>query len=276
MTDVGRFWDTWAPYLSYIEDNHLDLANIKKLDSIISDPVLIIGAGQGLLVEQLQKSGHKADGVDRSPQMIKYAETRRGVNLIEADARNLPFESRRYSTALIATGVVDFLNDEREIELIISEARRVTKDSGKVLVAFLGAHTAAERFAKRVGIIAGGTLNQRRMFHLTSLSPWQALKAFRKDSRMGIFRAFREILILQMFLPRKEKKMTKRLAQVFKTADNPQVLINAGMESMPFRTEQDIRALFTRLQLPVGRFFVFDNYCYVVETAPKDCEVGGR
>ena len=34
MTEVRRFWKTWAPYLSYIEDNHLDLANIKKLGGI--------------------------------------------------------------------------------------------------------------------------------------------------------------------------------------------------------------------------------------------------
>jgi ubiquinone/menaquinone biosynthesis C-methylase UbiE len=276
MTDVGRFWDTWAPYLSYIEDNHLDLANIRKLDSIISDPVLIIGAGQGLLVEQLQKSGHEADGVDRSPQMIKYAETRRGLKLIEADARNLPFESGRYSTAIIATGVVDFLNDEREIELIISEARRVTKNSGKVLVALLGVHPAAERFARRIGLIAGGTFNQRKMLHLTSLSSSQKLKTFRTDGRMGIFSAFREILFLQMFLPGKEKKMTKKMAEVLKTADNPQVLIDSGMESMPFRNEHDVRALFARLQVPIGRFIVFGNYCYVVETTPKDCEVGSR
>ena len=64
MADVARFWETWAPYLSYIEDNHLDLANIKKLGGLISDPVLIVGGGQGLLVEQLQKSGHQVDGVD--------------------------------------------------------------------------------------------------------------------------------------------------------------------------------------------------------------------
>lgn len=275
MTDVGRYWDAWAPHLSYFEDNHLDLANIKKLDSIISDPVLIIGAGQGLLVEQLQKSGHQADGVDRSPQMIQYAETRRGLKLIEADARNLPFESGSYSTAIIATGVVDFMNDESEIELIISEARRVTKGSGKVLVAFLGVHPAAERFARRIGLIAGGTLNQRRMLHLTSLSPREKLKIFRNDSRMSVFTAFREILFLQMFLPKREKNMSKRMAEVLKTADNPQILIDAGMESMPVRTEQDIRALFARLQLPVGRFFVFENYCRVVETPPKDCEVGG-
>jgi hypothetical protein len=48
--DPRRFWEMWAPYLSYIEDNHLDLANIEKLGGVISDPVLIVGAGQGLLL----------------------------------------------------------------------------------------------------------------------------------------------------------------------------------------------------------------------------------
>ena len=91
---------------------------------------------QGLLVERLQKSGHKFDGVDLSPQMVRHAEMRRGVKLIEADARSLPFASETYNTAIIATGVVDFLEDDGQIGLIVNEARRVTEDSGKVLVGF--------------------------------------------------------------------------------------------------------------------------------------------
>ena len=236
MTEVERYWETWAPYLSYFEDNHLDLANIEKLRGIISDPVLIVGAGQGLLVEQLQKSGFKVDGVDQSPQMVKYAEMRRGLKLIEADGRNLPFASKMYNTAIIATGVVDFLDDDGQVGLIVNEARRVTHDSGKVLVAFLGAHPAAERFARRVGLITDrGTFCQRKMFELTRLSAWQTLRTFRRDSRMGIFRALRELLILQMFLPRKEKEMTKRLAEVLKVADNPQA--SSTPRSSPCRIE---------------------------------------
>ena len=91
MTDVERYWETWAPYLSYFEDNHLDLANIEKLRGVISDPVPNRGAGQGLLVEQLQKSGLKVDGVDQSPQMVKYAEMWRGLKLIEADGEEPAF-----------------------------------------------------------------------------------------------------------------------------------------------------------------------------------------
>jgi Methyltransferase domain len=276
MTEVGRFWETWAPCLSYIEDNHLDLANIEKLGGVISDPVLIVGAGQGLLVEQLQRSGHKVDGVDLSPQMVKYAEMRRGLKLIEADARNLPFASEMYNTTIIATGVVDFLHDDGQIGLIVNEARRVTQDAGKVLVGFVGAHPAAERFARHIGLITDrGTLNQRKMFELTRLSPWQTLRTFRRDSRIGIFRALREFLIPQMFLPRKEKEMSKSLAQMWKVVDNPQALIDSAIESLPHRTEDDIRALFARLGLPVDRFFDFGN-CSVVQIEPKGREIAGR
>jgi len=265
MADVARFWNAWAPYLSYIEDNHLDLANIQKLDRIISDPVLIVGAGQGLLVEQLQKSGHKVEGVDLSPQMIKYALTRRGLKLIEADARKLPFADRTYGTTIIATGVVDFLDDEGQIGLIVNEARRVTEDAGKVLVGFHRAHPAAERLARRVGVITDdGVLHQRRMYELTRLSPWETLKTLRKDHQIGVLRAFQEVLILQMFLPGKEKRAVKKLAEMWKKADNPQALIDAAMEFLPYRTEDDIRALFTRLQLPLDRLFAFGN-CSVVQ-----------
>jgi ubiquinone/menaquinone biosynthesis C-methylase UbiE len=265
MADVAQFWNVWAPYLSYIEDNALDLANIQKLDRVISDPVLIVGAGQGLLVEQLQKSGHKVDGVDLSPRMIKYALTRRGLKLIEADARKLPFADRNYSTTIIATGVVDFLHDEGQIGLIVHEARRVTQDAGKVLVAFYGVHPAAERLARRVGVITDkGVLRQRRMYELTRLSPRERLKTFRKDHQMGVLRALKEVLILQMFLPRREKRAAKKRAEMWKKADNPQALIDAAIQSLPYRTEHDIRALFTRLQLPLNRMFAFGN-CFVVQ-----------
>jgi hypothetical protein len=69
--------------------------------------------------------------------------------------------------------------------------------------------------------------------------------------------------------------MTKRLAQVWKVADNPQALIDSAIESLPYRTEDDVRALFARLQLPADRFFVFGN-CSVVQIEPKDREVAGR
>ncbi len=264
MADIARFWNTWAPYLSYLEDNHLDLDNIKKLSGIISDPVLIIGAGQGLLVEQLLKLGHKVDGVDLSPQMIQYAYIRRGLKLIEADARKLPFANQTYNTTIIATGVVDFMVDESQIGLIVNEARRVTQDTGKVLVAFFGTHPAAERFSRRIGLITGdGVFTQRKIYEMSRLSPWKAAKAIRKETQMGIFQIMREFLFYQMFLPRKEKKASKKLMQMWKQVDNPQALIDAAIESLPYRTKDDIRALFDRLGQPIQQVYPYDS-CTVV------------
>lgn len=113
MKDMAGYWEIWAPYWSYLEDNMLDLESIDRLASLITNPVLVIGAGQGLLVEQLQKKGFEVDGIDIDPTMVMYAEKRRGINLIQTDARKMPFADKSYKTSIMATGVVDYMNDER-------------------------------------------------------------------------------------------------------------------------------------------------------------------
>ena len=90
MSDTMTFFNSWAPYWSYLEDNYLDIESINKLATIVKSPVLIVGAGQGIIVEQLIKMGFKADGIDLSPQMIEFAKQRRGLDFIQADARNIP------------------------------------------------------------------------------------------------------------------------------------------------------------------------------------------
>ena len=89
MSDKLFFWEAMAPYLSYIEDNHLDLDSINRLSDVISEPVLIIGAGQGLLVEELKNKGFKVDGIDAEPEMVAYAKKRRNLDLILANGKKM-------------------------------------------------------------------------------------------------------------------------------------------------------------------------------------------
>ena len=126
-----NYFDLWAPYWSYLEDNYLDLESINRLATLVKSPALVVGAGQGIIVEQLRKNGLEADGLDLSPYMIKYAKLRRGIDLIEADARNMPFDDASYQASIIATGVIDFMDDEEQIKLIIHEVMRVTANSGR-------------------------------------------------------------------------------------------------------------------------------------------------
>ncbi len=111
MKKNESYWGSWAPYWSYFEDNFLDIESINKLSATIESPILIIGAGQGILVEQLQNKGFKVDGLELDPQMIKYAKDRRGIDLIQADAGKMPFADNSYRTSIIATGVIDFIDD---------------------------------------------------------------------------------------------------------------------------------------------------------------------
>src|SRR3954471_21190934 len=125
------FWDALAPYHSAIEDNYFDLASLRAILSELEEPVLVVGAGQGLIVAEIQKRGMKCDGVDFSPEMIRYAKLRRGLSLIRADAKAMPFESGSYQTIIYATGVVDFTSDEVDIKRMLDEARRIVNPAGK-------------------------------------------------------------------------------------------------------------------------------------------------
>ena len=92
MTGSSEFWDALAPHHSSIEDDYFDLSTLRLILHHIHHPVLVVGAGQGLIVEELRKNGFQTDGVDFSPEMIRYAKIRRGLEFIQADARDMPFQ----------------------------------------------------------------------------------------------------------------------------------------------------------------------------------------
>src|ERR1041385_3735555 len=124
---TASFWDVEAPYHARIENHFLDLRSIRATISAVRQPVLVVGAGQGLIVEELHHQGFQCDGVDLSDQMIKFAKLRRGLTLVKADAQALPFEAGTYATVIYATGVMDFMGNEARIALILNEGRRDRK-----------------------------------------------------------------------------------------------------------------------------------------------------
>jgi len=264
MTDTSAYWNAWAPYLPCLEDNLLDLETINRLSDSVIDPVLVVGAGQGLLVQGLIQKGFRVDGVERSPVMIAYAKSRRGLDLIEADARSMPLVDSTYGTSIIATGVVDFMDDEQLVKEIIDETKRVTTASGKVFVAFSGVHPVTEKFLRTIGLIQNGRLYQKRTLLLSRLGPIAALAAIREGTDLGLLRAIRAVLTMQIGLPRKEKRIARAWAKMFREADDPDLLIRVAAESIPFRTEPDIRDLFHRLDVQIKNLQIFDS-CTVVQ-----------
>lgn len=269
MAESSEFWKAWAPYLSYFEENALDLDTINQLIPTIKAPVLVVGAGQGLLVEELQKQGITTTGIDYEPLMIDYAKKRRGLDLILADATDLPDKDNIYQTTIIATGVVDFMEDENTIESIITEAKRVTSKSGTVLVAFYRMPRKVERLFMHIGFITEDGHGRYRLFcRLPRMNLIEILKAFKEETGSGYLKTFFTLMRIQLASPREQNVRRKRIQQMWKQiskdVDDPDALVRAAPELIPFRDDENIHALFDRVNVSVSNVMNFDS-CTIVQ-----------
>jgi ubiquinone/menaquinone biosynthesis C-methylase UbiE len=268
MSNTINYNDLWAPYWSYIEDNYLDTESINKLAPIVKSPVLVVGAGQGIIVEQLTKMGLKVDGIDFSPEMIKYAKQRRGIDLIQADARSMPFEDNAYQSTIIVTGVVDFMDDEGQIALITNEVKRVTNNPGEVLVAFYRLHPRVEELMRYIGTMSDDRWYFKRQYELFSLQPGDLITELKKMPQVSTLGAMLALIKSQVMLPKKEKLAAKNWQKAWEKAqqemEKPRRLIECAPESFPYRDEQQIRGLFSNLNVSLNHIHVLYS-CIVAQ-----------
>jgi ubiquinone/menaquinone biosynthesis C-methylase UbiE len=258
------FWDSLAPHHALIEDNYLDLASIRRMLPELVQAVLVVGAGQGLIVEELRKQGLQCEGVDYSPEMVRYARIRRGLLLIQADARATPFNDGTYRTVIYATGVIDFMADEQGIRSIIHEGRRIVNPSGKIFVAFYRLSRAQEEFLTRLGLLRQNVLSNRECLELYLLNPVQMLGWVAKKAHVGYCRAAALVLRMAASSSLKEKITTFQMQKIFRKMGLPQSLIGAAQEQIPYRNEPEIQNLFKRLEIPIEQFRTLRS-CFIVE-----------
>jgi ubiquinone/menaquinone biosynthesis C-methylase UbiE len=247
------FWDALAPHHSAIENNYFDLPSLRHILRELQEPVLVVGAGQGLIVAELQNRGLQCDGVDFSPEMIRYAKLRRGLSLIQADAKAMPLKSSSYQTLIYATGVVDFTSDEADIKRILDEAKRIASPAGKIFVAFYRLSPALEHFLVRLGLLHNHALLQREALQIHRLGSLQMLRWVAK--RAGIGRLHAALLLFRMsaLSTLKEKMIAISMKKIFKQMDDAiaSSLIDASPEKQPYRNEMEIGNLFKRLGISV-------------------------
>ena len=225
MTRSLDFWDALAPHHSTIENSYLDLPSLRHIAHDLHQPVLVVGAGQGLIVAELQNKGVQCDGVDISSEMIKYARIRRGLALVQADARALPFGHGTYRTLIYATGVVDFMSDEEEIRVIMNEARRIADHSGNIFVAFYRLSAATEKFLVRLGLLKNNVLCHREVLEIYRLNPAQAIAWVAKRAKVSYFRATIVSLRSWAFSTWQEKRNAFHMQRLFAKGNHADTLI---------------------------------------------------
>jgi hypothetical protein len=257
------FWDELAPYHATLEDNYLDRSSVRRIARRLRSPVLVVGAGQGLLVAELREHGLGCDGVDRSPEMIRYAALRRGLALQCADARAMPFADGAYRTLVYATGVIDCMADEEDIRAILNEGRRVVSRGGDLFIAFYRMSAALTRFLARVGLLRGNVLYAREALRLYTQDPLRVTVSVAERARTNLLGASIELLRVWTTSPRREKTISARMRRIVTSMHRPESLIAATPERQPYRDEVEIRNMLERLAIPLRGVERFEG-CHVV------------
>ena len=264
MSSSSDYWDVLAPHHLSIENNFLDLPSMRLIEADIRQPVLVVGAGLGLIVEGLRRKGFRADGVDLSAEMVRYAKLRRGITVVRADARALPFGELAYETVIYATGVIDFMRDEEQIALILDEARRVAGRSGKIFVAFYRFSAASEGFLTRLGLLSDNVLSYRETIEVYRLNPFQAISWVAKRAETGYLRASILSLSSLALSTNTERGAAFAMQRLCRDTDHAESMIKAAPERQPYRNEPEIRDMFGRLAIPIKKLHT-SRTCYIVQ-----------
>lgn len=245
----------------------INLDNLGPIFPLIESPVLVVGAGQGLLVEALRQKGFHTEGVDLSRRMVKYAGKRRGIKLVPAKAEQLPFEKGVFQTTLIATGVLDFRDDTKGIRAILGEARRVTGIQGKIFVAFFGATPQAEKLAEYIGLLSEGLLDLKTLGRIFAESENPARKIAARilpDPNRSILGFLSRSLRAFLSMPgRSLNRMRSGRALMKKIRAGEIPTLDTLVENLPeymfIRSHRQIRELLAEVNSPSQDILEFDN-----------------
>jgi len=121
-------YDVFTP-----ESNERLIAAFQRLSGLPAGArVADLGCGSGVFTELLRRRGYRSVGLDISPKLVELGRGKcPGLELIEGDAENLPFENASLDGVLLS-GLVHHFPDPRRLA---AEVKRVLKSGGR-FVAF--------------------------------------------------------------------------------------------------------------------------------------------
>ncbi|MFH1130562.1 MAG: ATP-binding cassette domain-containing protein, partial [Pseudomonadota bacterium] len=222
------------------------------------------------IVERLKKAGFDAHGVDADETMIAMGKKRRSLEMLRADARNLPIKAEAYGTVIISSGVIDYIEDRIKIKEMCKEALRVLRPHGHLLVFCYKIDPAVEKVYKKLGVVVGGKYYMKRLFEIqegVEENPLGCVKMIARWTGNSYLRTFLYWSRLGIALPKKVKREDEKVRGILSLAAqngvDPQKLVDATPEVVPYRDVEDLETLGK----DIG--YVFDAI-----TECNDCLVG--
>jgi SAM-dependent methyltransferase len=273
--EADRWWSTWAPVWDHIEDRHFGTRTTEFLLEHIKPDVLVVGAGQGLIVRYLNNKGINATGLDINPDMVKAAKEKYNLDIVEGDAGKLPYRDDSYNTVIISSGVVDYGADEAAINAFIQEAKRVCRRGGKVLVAFYKIKERIERIYRKIGVIdSDSNYRMQRIFEINEIAekfPPLCAIPIQKWTGKSMARVNFEWLMVGLTQPKEFRTERKWINTLFKTAKekglDKKAMLDSVPDSIPYRTTAQVKELMDRIRVGYREIQeVDDSSVVVIET----------
>lgn len=159
MTPAGAVYEgiarAWAEGPSRVYDRLADAIMAAYPVPVVDQCVLDIGAGTGAVSRAVIRRGGRAAAVEGAADMVAHMRAE-GIDAVMGDLLALPFDDATFDGAVAAFSV-SHVDDP---VLALSEARRVVRDGGVVLVGLFAAapanaaKAAVDSVAERFGYVA--------------------------------------------------------------------------------------------------------------------------
>ncbi|MEJ2407832.1 MAG: metalloregulator ArsR/SmtB family transcription factor [Novosphingobium sp.] len=137
-------WDTLR--LLYGADEPVEKALLDGLDGHDLGALLDVGTGTGRIAELLVGRANHVTALDKSPEMLRIARARLQalpagkVDLVQGDFTGLPFGGSAFDTVLFH----QVLHYAQDPGVVLAEAARVLRPSGRIAVVDFAAHDREE------------------------------------------------------------------------------------------------------------------------------------
>jgi len=130
-----QFWDRQAVVWDAERAGQgLQPHHLERMATWLTDPVLLVGAGRGMMLQALRTKGYAATGVDWSANMVAEAQ-REGISgLRHGDAGALPCDNQSVATVILSTGVLLPTHTQERKNAYLGEAWRILMPAGYLIL----------------------------------------------------------------------------------------------------------------------------------------------
>jgi ubiquinone/menaquinone biosynthesis C-methylase UbiE len=269
---INHWWSTWAPFWDMIENRHFSTNVTDFIINDIESPILVIGAGQGIIVRYLKEKGFSVTGLDINEDMIRIAREKYNLEIVKGDATSLPFADSSFKSVIISSGVVDYGADEKTIKIIINEAKRVLSNDTNLFVAFYQITPRIEEIYKEIGVIDSNKIyRMKRIFEIDRISkfnPFHCVVPIMKWTHNTFFHIVVYWTKLGLNFPKELKDERKKFENIVKLGKpmgiTKEMLLDSVPETIPYRTKEDIEQLIKKLDFNFKKIEKFED-CVVVQ-----------